>query len=130
MDKLAQSESSPLVVQLLLVIAQLVHLDTNQLIDCLANQPAPGALCLVLLQSALLTLRPIPCCSDVLYNWPLHLDFDLRLPSKPLADGPLQSTNVLQLQDTVLGICAAFWLRMCGAVSIPCLNCSVQQPAS
>ncbi|KAL3142974.1 hypothetical protein ABBQ38_003256 [Trebouxia sp. C0009 RCD-2024] len=41
-DKLAQSESSPLVVQLLLVIAQLVHLDTNQLIDCLANQPAPG----------------------------------------------------------------------------------------
>ena len=43
-DKLAQSDSSPLVVQLLLVIAQLVHLDTTQLIDCLAAQPAPGAL--------------------------------------------------------------------------------------
>lgn len=48
-DKLAQSESSPFVVQLLLVIAQLVHLDTNQLIECLAVQPAPGAL-------------PAPCC--------------------------------------------------------------------
>lgn len=51
MDKLAQSESSPLVVQLLLVIAQLVHLDTNQLIDCLATQPAPGA-CLLCSLSA------------------------------------------------------------------------------
>lgn len=49
-DKLAQSESSPLVVQLLLVIAQLVHLDTNQLIECLAAQPAPGAVPSLLLR--------------------------------------------------------------------------------
>lgn len=41
-EKLAQSDSSPLVVQLLLVIAQLIHINTNQLIDCLASQPAPG----------------------------------------------------------------------------------------
>lgn len=42
-EKLAQSDSSPLVVQLLLVIAQLIHINTNQLIDCLASQPAPGS---------------------------------------------------------------------------------------
>ena len=42
-DKVAQSDSSPLVVQLLLVIAQLIHINTNQLIHCLASQPAPGA---------------------------------------------------------------------------------------
>ena len=55
--KLAQSESSPLVVQLLLVLAQLIHLDTNQLIDCLAAQPAPGALLLLVLFIQLLFAR-------------------------------------------------------------------------
>lgn len=40
--KLAGSESSPLVVQLLLVLAQLTLINTNQLIACLAAQPAPG----------------------------------------------------------------------------------------
>ena len=40
--KLAESESSPLVVNLLLVLAQLALINTNQLVDCLAAQPAPG----------------------------------------------------------------------------------------
>lgn len=40
--KLAQADSSPLIVNLLLVIAQLVHINTTQLVDCLAAQPAPG----------------------------------------------------------------------------------------
>lgn len=40
--KLAGADSSPLIVNLLLVIAQLVHIDTSQLVDCLAAQPAPG----------------------------------------------------------------------------------------
>lgn len=40
--KLAESESSPLVVHLLLVLAQLALINTNQLVDCLAAQPAPG----------------------------------------------------------------------------------------
>ena len=40
--KLADSDSSPLVVQLLLVLAQLVLINPTHLIDCLASQPAPG----------------------------------------------------------------------------------------
>ncbi|KAL0051329.1 hypothetical protein WJX82_005781 [Trebouxia sp. C0006] len=40
--KLADSDSSPLVVHLLLVLAQLALINTNQLVDCLAAQPAPG----------------------------------------------------------------------------------------
>ncbi len=40
--KLAGSDSSPLIVHLLLVVAQLTLINTNQLIDCLAAQPAPG----------------------------------------------------------------------------------------
>ena len=41
--KLVGSESSPLLANLLLVMAQLVHLNATQLVDCLANQPSPGA---------------------------------------------------------------------------------------
>jgi len=41
--KLADSDSSPLVVHLLLVLAQLALTNTNQLVDCLAAQPGPGA---------------------------------------------------------------------------------------
>jgi len=41
--KLADSDSSPLVVHLLLVLAQLALINTNQLVDCLAAQPGPGA---------------------------------------------------------------------------------------
>ncbi len=40
--KLADSDSSPLVVHLLLVLAQLALINTNQLVNCLAAQPAPG----------------------------------------------------------------------------------------
>lgn len=43
LTKLADSDSSPLVVHLLLVLAQLALINTNQLVDCLAAQPAPGA---------------------------------------------------------------------------------------
>lgn len=41
--KLVGSESSPLLANLLLVIAQLVHLNASQLVECLANQPSSGA---------------------------------------------------------------------------------------
>ena len=41
--KLVGSESSPLLSNLLLVIAQLVHLNATQLVECLAKQPSPGA---------------------------------------------------------------------------------------
>ena len=47
--KLADSDSSPLVVQLLVVVAQLTLIDAKQLIDCLASQPAPGTTRLSLL---------------------------------------------------------------------------------
>jgi hypothetical protein len=40
--KLASAESSPLIVSLLVVLAQLVHVNVHQFLDFLASQPAPG----------------------------------------------------------------------------------------
>ena len=40
--KLASAESSPLITSLLIVLAQLVHVNAQQLLDFLAAQPAPG----------------------------------------------------------------------------------------
>lgn len=40
--KLAAADSSPLITSLLVVLAQLAHANTGQLLDFLASQPAPG----------------------------------------------------------------------------------------
>ena len=40
--KLASAESSPLITSLLVVLAQLVHVNAHQLLDFLAAQPASG----------------------------------------------------------------------------------------
>ena len=40
--KLASAESSPLITSLLVVLAQLMHVNTSQFLDFLASQPAPG----------------------------------------------------------------------------------------
>lgn len=40
--KLASAESSPLITSLLVVLAQLVHVNAQQLLDFLASQPAPS----------------------------------------------------------------------------------------
>ena len=40
--KLASAESSPLITSLLVVLAQLVHVNAQQLLDFLAAQPGPG----------------------------------------------------------------------------------------
>lgn len=40
--KLASAESSPLITSLLVVLAQLVHVNAGQLLGFLAAQPAPG----------------------------------------------------------------------------------------
>ena len=40
--KLASAESSPLITSLLVVLAQLMHVNTTQFLDFLASQPAPG----------------------------------------------------------------------------------------
>ena len=42
--KLAAADSSPLITSLLVVLAQLVHVDAGQLLGFLAAQPAPGEL--------------------------------------------------------------------------------------
>ncbi len=41
--KLACAESSPLITSLLVVLAQLVHVNAQQLLDFLAAQPTPGS---------------------------------------------------------------------------------------
>jgi hypothetical protein len=40
--KLASADSSPLITSLLVVLAQLVHVNPQQLLDFLSSQPAPG----------------------------------------------------------------------------------------
>ena len=55
--KLADSDSPPLVVQLLLVVAQLTLIDAKQLIDCLASQQASSSTSLSLLLLLLLLLH-------------------------------------------------------------------------
>lgn len=90
-DKLAQSESSPLIVQLLLVVAQLVHLDTNQLIDCLANQPAPGAL-----------LPLFPCsllCFTAVHSAALELLLPSKTPQRQLNTAVLSVPTSSQLPE-------------------------------
>jgi hypothetical protein len=40
--KLDASDSSPLITSLLIMLAQLVHANAQQLLDFLASQPSPG----------------------------------------------------------------------------------------
>ena len=62
--KLVGSDSSPLLANLLLVIAQLVHLNATQLVECLANQTSSGArlqLASCLSKSKYSTMSPLTC---------------------------------------------------------------------